>query len=31
MISEPKKNKVACCHSEGMSFSSEKIGSLIGN
>lgn len=30
MISDPKKNKIAC-YSEGLSFSLEKIGSLIGN
>ena len=31
MISDPTKNKIVCCHSEGMSSSLEKIGSLVGN
>lgn len=31
VISDPKKNKIASCYSEGLSFSLEKIGPLIGN
>lgn len=31
MVSDPKKNKTACCYSEGLSFCLEKIGSLIGS